>query len=119
VLFFVGEERLLCYDLATAGWERAYLHDVVAHHHPSVHRPDPQRRRVAELRNALLTAVLRRPRTVALAAATRLAWQSMRDVAARTALREALARLPEALQRRAVLPPAVEEQVRMLEEGAR
>ncbi len=33
LLFFVGEERLLCYDLAAAGWERAYLHDVVAHHH--------------------------------------------------------------------------------------
>ena len=119
VLFFVGEERLLCYDLATAGWDRAYLHDVVAHHHPSGHRPDPQRRRVAELRNALLTAVLRRPRSVALAAAAGLVRQSVRDVAARTALREAFVRLPEALRRRAVLPPAVEEQVRMLEDGAR
>jgi GT2 family glycosyltransferase len=119
VLFFVGEERLLCYDLTTAGWDRVYLHDVVAHHHPSGHRPDPQRRRVAELRNALLTAVLRRPRPVALAAATELARQSVREVAARTALREALVRLPEALRRRAVLPPAVEEQVRMLEDGVR
>jgi hypothetical protein len=43
----------------------------------------------------------------------------MRDVAARTALREAFVRLPEALRRRAVLPPAVEEQVRMLEDGVR
>src|SRR5690349_8846603 len=48
LLFFVGEEQLLCYDLATAGWERAYVHDVVAHHHPSVYRPNPRRRRVAE-----------------------------------------------------------------------
>ncbi|HXT43824.1 MAG TPA: glycosyltransferase [Pseudonocardiaceae bacterium] len=119
VLFFVGEERLLCYDLAAAGWDRAYLHDVVAHHHPSAHRPDPQRRRVAELRNALLTTVLRRPRSVAVAAATTLARSSVHDVAARTALREALVRLPAALQRRAVLPPAVEEQVRLLEDGAR
>lgn len=119
VLFFVGEERLLCYDLATAGWDRAYLRDVVAHHHPSVHRPDPRRRRVAELRNALLTTVLRRPRPVAVAAATTLARSSVHDVAARTALREALVRLPAALRRRAVLPPAVEEQVRMLEDGAR
>lgn len=119
LLFFVGEERLLCYDLATAGWERAYLHDVVAYHHPSSNRPDPQRRRVAELRNALLTAVLRRPRPVAVAAATALAQDSMWDGAARTALGEALVRLPAALRRRAQLPPAVEEQVRMLEDAGR
>jgi GT2 family glycosyltransferase len=119
LLFFVGEERLLCYDLATAGWERAYLHDVVAHHHPSVHRPNPQRRRVLELRNILLTAVLRRPRPVAVATATALARDANRDAAARRALREALVRLPAALRRRAPLPAAVEEQARMLEDGPR
>jgi GT2 family glycosyltransferase len=118
LLFFVGEERLLCYDLATAGWERAYLDDVVAHHHPSAHRPDPQRRRVAELRNALLTAVLRRPRPVAIAAAAALARDSGRDAAARSALRQAMVRLPAALLRRAPLPAAVEEQVRRLEDGS-
>ncbi|MBV9057631.1 MAG: glycosyltransferase [Pseudonocardiales bacterium] len=117
LLFFVGEERLLCYDLATAGWERSYLHDIVAYHHPSSNRSDPQRRRVAELRNALLTAVLRRPRPVAVAAATSLARDSMRDGVARTALGEAIVRLPAALRRRAPLPPAVEEQVRMLEDA--
>ena len=119
LLFFVGEERLLCYDLASAGWERAYLDDVVAHHHPSVHRPDPESRRVAELRNALLTTVLRRPQRVALAALAALARDSVRDAGARTALREALVRLPTALRQRALLPAAVEEQVRMLEDGAR
>ena len=119
LLFFAGEESLLCYDLATAGWDRAYLHDVVAHHHPSVHRPDPQRRRAAQLRNALLTAVLRRPARVAVTTATTLARHSVHDVSARRALREALIRLPAALRRRAVLPPAVEKQVRMLEDGAR
>lgn len=119
VLFFIGEEQLLCYDLATAGWDRAYPHDVVAHHHPSVRRTDPQRRRVAELRNALLTAVLRRPRSVVIAAATALARRSVQDQAARTALRQTLVRLPVALPRRAALPPAVEEQVRMLEGGER
>jgi GT2 family glycosyltransferase len=119
LLFFVGEERLLCYDLAAAGWDRAYLHDVVAIHHPSACRPEPQRRRVAELRNDLLTAVLRRPRPVVAAAAMTLARHSVHDAAARTALREALVRLPAALRHRAVLPPAVEEQVRMLEDGVR
>jgi GT2 family glycosyltransferase len=118
LLFFVGEERLLCYDLATAGWERVYLDDVVAHHHPSAHRPDPERRRVLELRNALLTAVLRRPRSVAVAMAAALARNSGRDAAARCALRQALVRLPAALRRRAPLPATVEQQVRMLEDGA-
>jgi len=118
LLFFVGEERLLCYDLATAGWERVYLDDVVAHHHPSAHRPAPERRRVTELRNTLLTAVLRRPLRVVLAAAAALGRDSVRDTAARAALREALVRLPTALRQRALLPAAVEEQVRMLEDGA-
>lgn len=118
LLFFVGEERLLCYDLATAGWERVYLNDVVAHHHPSAHRSDPERRRVLELRNALLTAVLRRPRSVAVATAAALARDSGRDAAARCALREALVRLPAALRRRLPLPATVEQQVRMLEDGA-
>jgi GT2 family glycosyltransferase len=119
LLFFVGEERLLCYDLATAGWERVYLDDVVAHHYPCAHRPNPERRRVAELRNTLLTAVLRRPLRVAFAAAAALGRDSLRDTAARAALREALVRLPTALRQRALLPAAVEKQVRMLEGGAR
>ncbi len=118
LLFFVGEERLLCYDLATAGWERVYLSEVIAHHHPSAHRPDPERRRVLELRNALLTAVLRRPRPVAVATAAALARDSGHDVVARTALRQALVRLPAALRRRAPLPATVEQQVRMLEDSA-
>lgn len=118
LLFFVGEERLLCYDLAAAGWERVYLYDVVACHHPSRNRSDPQRRRVAELRNTLLTAILRRPRPVVVTAAAALARDSIGDVAARTALGEALVRLPAALRRRSPLPSAVEQQVRMLEDGA-
>ena len=73
---------------------------------------------MAELRNALLTAVLRRPPPVAVTAAAALARDAIGDVAARTALGEALVRLPAALRRRAPLPPAVEQQVRMLEDGA-
>ena len=72
-----------------------------------------------ELRNALLTAVLRRPRPVAVATAAALARDSGHDVTARTALRQALVRLPAALRRRALLPATVEQQVRMLEDGAR
>jgi GT2 family glycosyltransferase len=119
LLFFVGEEQLLCYDLAAAGWDRAYLHDVVAHHHPSPHRPDPDHRRAAELRNAVLTAVLRRPRSVVTTATARLARQAVDDAVARAALRAALVRLPAALRWRTPLPPAVEDQMRLLEGGDR
>ena len=59
LLFFVGEERLLAYDLAAAGWGRRYSPEVVAIHHPSARPPDPGRRRRAELRNAVLIAWLR------------------------------------------------------------
>ncbi|MGH3940483.1 MAG: glycosyltransferase family 2 protein, partial [Pseudonocardiaceae bacterium] len=73
VLFFAGEEQLLCYDLVAAGWECAYLPEVVAHHHPSTRRPDPHCRRLIERRNALLTAVMRRPLRVAAAGGAALA----------------------------------------------
>lgn len=36
-----GEETLLAYDLAAAGWQLCYVADVVAHHHPSPIRADP------------------------------------------------------------------------------
>lgn len=116
LLFFVGEERLLSYDLAAAGWELAYVADVVAHHHPSPHRPDPAHRRVAEHRNGVLTAVLRRPLRVALAAGGALARESVRDAGARKALGGALIRLPTALRCRKPLPRTVEDQISALEE---
>ncbi|MGH3913942.1 MAG: glycosyltransferase family 2 protein [Pseudonocardiaceae bacterium] len=115
LIFFVGEEQLLSYDLAAAGWERVYLDDVVAHHHPSTRRPDPWHRRVAERRNTVLIAVLRRPLRVALAAGAALTRESICDREARRALRGTLARLPAALWQRMPLPTAVEQQVRLLE----
>ena len=119
LLFFMGEEQLLCYDLAAAGWERAYLEDIDAYHHPSPHRPDAARRQVAQLRNAVLTAVLRRPRSVAAGSVAALARAASSDPIARRALGEVLLRLPAALRQRAPLPEAVEVQVRMLESASR
>jgi GT2 family glycosyltransferase len=115
LLFFVGEEKLLSYDLATAGWERAYLPDVVAYHHPSPRRGDPSARRAAELRNALLTVVMRRPPRVVVRAVADLVRRALRDGGARRALRGALVRLPAALRRRTPLPYPVEHQIRLLE----
>jgi GT2 family glycosyltransferase len=119
VIFFPGEEALLCYDLAAAGWDRAYVADVVAHHHPSPHRGDPVRRQAVERRNALLTTVMRRPPRVVVGAGAALARTAVHDVAARRALRGMLVRLPAALRRRALLPSAVEQQIRLLEDDQR
>ncbi len=119
VLHFAGEEELLCWDLAAAGWERAYVAEVVAHHHPSPSRPDACRRRAMERRNAVLSAVMRRPARVAAAAVARLASAAPGDPAARRALLGTLLRLPAALSQRAPLPDAVERQIRLLEDGGR
>jgi GT2 family glycosyltransferase len=115
VLFFVGEERLLAYDLAAAGWDRCYLSDVVAVHEPSLRRPAPARRRRAELRNELLTAWLRRPLTRAVSDTLRLAAEAGLDADSRHALAGALRRLPDALAHRRVLPDDVERAARLVE----
>jgi GT2 family glycosyltransferase len=114
LLFFIGEERLLSYDLATAGWARRFLPDVIAVHEPSAARPAPQRRRQAERRNLLLTAWLRRPAPVALAETLRLARDAARDPDDRAALAAAVRKLPAALRSRRRLPPEVERKVRVL-----
>ncbi len=114
VLFFIGEERLLAYDLAAAGWGRRYLPEAVAVHYPSARRPEPGWRRRAELRSDVLTAWLRRPPAVALAETMRLAGQATRDPDARAALADAVRQLPRALAGRRSLPRAVERKIRIL-----
>jgi GT2 family glycosyltransferase len=54
-----GEEELLALDLARAGWRVEHHPDVVAHHHPSGGSRDPEARRRRQVRNALLTTLLR------------------------------------------------------------
>jgi GT2 family glycosyltransferase len=114
LLFFVGEERLLSYDLAAAGWARRYLPAVVAVHEPSAARPAPHLRWQAERRNRLLTAWLRRPVVVALAETVRLARDAVRDPDDRAALAAAARKLPAALRSRRRLPPEIERKVRVL-----
>jgi GT2 family glycosyltransferase len=115
LLFFVGEERLLAYDLAAAGWGLSYVESVVAVHKPSPIRESPERRQGLEQRNELLTAWLRRPVPVALARTVALAARTPRSASARTAWPSALIRLPVALHRRRRLPTGVERQARLLE----
>jgi glycosyltransferase involved in cell wall biosynthesis len=116
LLFFVGEERLLAYDLAAAGWWRCYVRDVVAVHEPSAHRPPSRERHRTELRNTVLTAWLRRPRAVALGQTVRLGVHGLRDGDSRAAFLAAAVRLPRALAGRRPLPRSVELGVRSLTE---
>ncbi|MHC3388624.1 glycosyltransferase family 2 protein [Streptomyces lavendulocolor] len=117
-IFFVGgEETLLAYDLAAHGWGVCHSPDVVAVHSP-VGGVRPGRPAV-QLRNAALTAWLRRPLAVALRHTRRLAVRARRDPEARAALRALAGRLPVALRERRALPPAVEAAARHLDlEGA-
>jgi GT2 family glycosyltransferase len=105
ILGTYGEEALLTMDLAVAGWDRWYVDDVVAHHHPnSVAGRDPVARRRRERRNALLTAWLRRPASFAVPATI----AAFGDPALLDALRHA----PAVLRQRRVIPPALEQRLR-------
>jgi len=115
VLFFIGEERLLAWDLAAAGWVSCYVDTVVAHHHPSPRRGSTHARRVLELRNDLLTTWLRRPARLGWSAFGALARKGVTDSAARVALRGALRRLPAVLRARHRLPEAVQHQIDLLQ----
>jgi GT2 family glycosyltransferase len=115
VLFFAGEEQLLAWDLAAAGWALCYVDDLVVHHHPSPSRVPADRRRRRQLRNRLLTVWMRRSLGTGLAATAALARDALHDPAAGLALLEAAVRARSALRARRALPEAVERQVRLLE----
>ena len=111
VVHFPGEEERLSLDLAARGWRLVYVEDVVAHHVPSPQRSSARRRAHLIARNALLTAVMRRPWPVVL----RQAVGDLRDGGpARTGALATVWRLPRALARRRRLPDEVERQVRLL-----
>ncbi|OKK03573.1 glycosyl transferase [Streptomyces sp. CB03234] len=113
ILFLGGEETLLAYDLAAHGWGVCHSPDVVAVHSP-VGGVRPGRPAV-QLRNAALTAWLRRPLAVALRHTRGIAVRARREPEAREALRELLGRLPVALRERRPLPAAVEAAARRLD----
>lgn len=116
LLFFVGEERLLAYDLAATDWCRCYVPEIVAVHEPSTLRPPARSRRRTELRNLVLTAWMRRPLTVALRATARMGTEAVRDPDAGAALLAAALRMPAALAQRRRVPATVESGIRRLVE---
>jgi N-acetylglucosaminyl-diphospho-decaprenol L-rhamnosyltransferase len=104
-LFMYGEEALLAMDLAAAGHQLSYVPSLLVRHFPEPAGRDPQARRRLEIRNRLLTAVLRRPPAEVL----RTAVATLRDEPA--AFGGVLRRLPWALGSRRRLPATVEDEL--------
>ena len=109
-----GEEELLGWDLAAAGWQMSYVPEVVAHHHPPPNDGRPERREQL-LRNALLALWLRRPARTAASLTLELLRRSPRDRFSARAVARVLAGTPWVLRERRVGPPHVETMRRLLD----
>ncbi|HEX2126207.1 MAG TPA: glycosyltransferase family 2 protein [Thermoleophilaceae bacterium] len=101
-----GEETLLAFDLATHGWELAYVDSVVAYHHPAAGADRP-RRRARQLRNELWTAWLRRRPAGAAGTTVRVAARAARE-GQLGVLAEAAKGLPWVLAQRRPLPRSLD-----------
>lgn len=112
-LMIGGEEELLALDLATAGWELAYVNDIVAHHQPALGAQRDGRPGV-ELRNALWTAWLRRRAVGALRRTAAISGTALRE-RRRRALIEALRGLPWVLRERRPVSVELEDAARAVE----
>jgi glycosyltransferase involved in cell wall biosynthesis len=108
-----GEEELLALDLAAAGWELAYVAQVVAHHYPPS-RPDSARRRRRQARNSLWCAWLRRPLAGALGHTTRMARLALSDGAVAAGIADAAAGLRWVLRERQPVGWELERRLRLL-----
>ncbi len=109
-----GEEHRLALDLAAAGWELAYVEDVVAHHHPAAGGVRPGRR-AAELRNELWSAWLRRPPAAALRRTAMLVARSGPSRNTASGVAQALRGAGWVARERRVVPAGVERAIEVLE----
>ena len=107
-----GEERRLAADLAVAGWDLAYLDDVVAHHHPGREARPGRSWRV--VRNDVWSAWLDRPAGAAVRRTARVLAAAPPAVALRAGA-EAVRGLPWVLRERRVAPPEVQAALAHLE----
>jgi GT2 family glycosyltransferase len=101
-----GEEKLLALDLASRGWELAYVDSVVAHHHPDARGERPGRTE-RQLRNELWTAWLRRRLPGAAWTSVRVGARALRERRG-SALVAALRGVPWVLQERRPLAPGLD-----------
>lgn len=113
-----GEEQLLAVDLVAAGWQVAYVDELLAYHHPSPHR-NGRRREVVVARNALWFSWLRRPVGHVVRGTLVALGQAAIDGTKRAALGQAVQGLPWVLRDRRRLPAEVEQDLCRLEQPAR
>jgi N-acetylglucosaminyl-diphospho-decaprenol L-rhamnosyltransferase len=109
-----GEEELLGWDLAAAGWRLSYVPEIVARHDPPPNDGRPGRREIG-LRNHLWTTWLRRPLGPALARTVRELSRAPADRHTVRAALRALAGLPWIFRERRTSPPHVERMRRLLD----
>jgi len=109
-----GEEQLLSWDLAAAGWQLSYVPGVIAHHDPPPAPDGRPARQTATIRNALWTMWLRRPLTAAARGTAAALARASHDRVTAHALRDAIVGGRWVLRRRKVNPPHVEAMCRAL-----
>jgi GT2 family glycosyltransferase len=107
------EETLLAVDLAGAGWELAYVADVVAHHHPSPQRDSDERRR-SHVRNALRFTWLRRPASIVVLRTANVLVDALGDKAVRAAVADVIRDYRSLARGRRVVHADVEAALRRL-----
>lgn len=107
-LFVYGEEALLAMDLAAAGHELSYVDDLVVRHLPQPSGRDNGARARIEVRNRVLTAMLRRPPAVVARTLVTAVRANPRGTA------DALRQSGWAWRNRRPLPPRVEADLRRL-----
>ncbi len=114
-LWLGGEEELLACDLARAGWQMAYVPEVVAHHHPSKAR-DAHLRRQHGIRNTLWFTWLRRPLPSALRRTGALLRTLPRDRVSARGIVEAIGGAGWVLRERRPVPAEIDAGYRALED---
>ncbi|WP_345347637.1 glycosyltransferase family A protein [Rhodococcus olei] len=112
VLRFPGEEEMLALDLYRHGWDLCYVPDLVAFHLQS--RVGAARRR-REVRNRILTALMRRSAGRCSELVGHLAVDTLRDPRNLTVWASLLCHAPAALWQRAPVTPDLEATVRLLD----
>ena len=114
LVFISGEEEWVAVELAARGYWMCYVPELIVHHYPSTTR-DSHARRWQGIRNSLWFLWLRRPWTTALKRTWWMARTVPRDRCSLRGFVAALAGLPRLLPRRRVVPPAVEQNLRLLD----